>query len=130
MCFIAQTGVPYNKVLFCRYSKGTSGYMHIRVTSGFAFNRDDCSSYDIIIFKPIGYDKQFIVVHKSIGIDTNIMILDDGDYINILLNQQYGNQIIPLIIETISIYNFKDVEIGNLKGYDTIPDGYIECNYS
>lgn len=128
--FIGGTGVPYNKVLFCRYPKGVSGYMHIRITSGFAFNRDDCSSYDIIIYKPIGYKKQVITVHRSTGSETGIMILDDGNYINILLNQLYGNQIIPLIIETISIYNFKDAEFGNLKGYDTIPDGYIECNYS
>lgn len=128
--FIGGTGLPYNKVLFCRYPKGISGYMHIRITSGFAFNRNDCSSYDIIIYKTIEYKQQFITVHRSIGVETNIMILDDGNYINILLNQHYGNQIIPLIIEKISIYNFKDVEIGNLKGYDSIPEGYTECNYS
>ena len=128
--FISGTGVPYNKVLFCRYPKGISGYMHIRITSGFAYNRNDCSSYDIVIYKPIGYEIEIINVHRVVGIETRIMILDDGNYINILLDQQYGNQVIPLIIEKISIYNFDNAELGNLKGYDSIPDGYVECNYS
>lgn len=128
--FIAGTGTPNNKVLFCRYPKNISGYIHIRITSGFAYSRDDCSSYDIIIYRPLWYDKQIITVHRIIGIETRIMILDDGNHINLLLDQIYGNQILPLIIEKVSIYNFNDDVIGNISDYDTVPEGYTECSYS